>query len=93
MAKMLKKIAGNPNISYYEFVCDTEDDLPSIETARVPMGSTCYVIDSGITYILNGQKEWKKYTGSSATSGEENGGSGGSSEEVIIYDGGSSSGN
>lgn len=84
MAFVLKKVGNQPNIPTQYFECDNESDLQSIDTTYAPMGSRCYVINSGVTYALNSAKQWKKVPSGS------NGG--GDTPDVpgsdIIYDGG-----
>ena len=59
MAYILRKIgnADNVAINYYEV--DTEHDMQEIDVANAPMGSRCYIINTGSTYALNNSKEWK----------------------------------
>ena len=84
MAYVLKTIGKASNIPYHYFECDNESDLSVINTSSAPMGSRCYVINSGKTYALNSQKQWKSVpTGSG--SGSDDPGTGGSD---IYYDGG-----
>lgn len=78
MASILKKIGKQINIPYHTFNCDDKSDMEAIDVSRSPMGSRCYVINDGDSYILNSKKEWKLVPRSSG------GGSGGD----IIYDGG-----
>ena len=68
MAYILRKIgnADNVAINYYEV--DTEHDMQEIDVANAPMGSRCYVIESGNTYILNGSKEWRSNSNGSILS-------------------------
>ena len=59
MAYILKKIGKTTNVPYYYFECDTESDLSTIDVSNVVMGSRCYVINSGNSYALNSEKQWK----------------------------------
>ena len=59
MAYILKKIGKTTNVPYYYFECDTESDLSTIDVSNVVMGSRCYVINSGNSYSLNSEKQWK----------------------------------
>ena len=79
MASILKKMGKQTNIPYHTFNCDDKSDMEAIDVSRSPMGSRCYVINDGDSYILNSKKEWKLVPRSSG-----GGGSGGD----IIYDGG-----
>lgn len=67
------------------FVVDEKSDLDLLRKDLLYMGSTAYVIASGETYIVDGNKNWKLMPKSS-------GGSGGDTPEdtddTIIYDGG-----
>lgn len=87
MAYILKKIGNAANVPFHYFECDTESDLPSINVVSAPMGSRCYVINSGKTYALNGLKQWKLVP-SGGSSGGSGGGSGDDPSGDIIYDGG-----
>lgn len=49
-------------------VADTDDDISSLPTHYAP-GSTCFVIDTSTTYMLNGSKEWIAIESSSSSSG------------------------
>lgn len=86
MAYILKKVGEASNIPYHYFECDNESDLSSINVASAPMGSRCYVINSGKYYALNSLKQWIYSPTGSGGSGE--GGSGGGGSSDIIYDGG-----
>lgn len=68
MAYILKKVGKTPNIPCRTFECDEESDLTSIDVSAAPMGSRCYVINSGKTYALNSAKEWKIVPNSSGGS-------------------------
>ena len=50
-----------------------------IDISNAPMGSRCYVINTGSTYALNSSKEWKLVP---------TGGGGGTPSGDVIYDGG-----
>lgn len=79
MAYILRQKGSNTNILCHYFECDEESDLSKIDTTTSPMGSRCYIINSGKTYALNSAKEWKIVpSGSSNTGGNVNN----------IYDGG-----
>lgn len=87
MTYILKKVGTATNTPCRYFECDTESDLPSIDVTAAPMGSRCYVINSGKTYALNSLKQWKIVPAGSS-SGGSGGGSGDDSSGDIIYDGG-----
>jgi hypothetical protein len=59
MAYILKKIGSKANIPCRTFECDDEADLVSIDTTGAPMGSRCYVINSGKWFALNSAGNWK----------------------------------
>lgn len=80
MASILKKIGKQTNIPYHTFNCDNKSDMEAIDVSRSPMGSSCYVINDGDSYILNSKKEWKLVP--------RNSGGGGSGGDDVIYDGG-----
>lgn len=82
MASILRKIgdADNVAVNYYEV--DTERDMWEIDVSNVPMGSRCYVINTGSTYALNSSKEWKLVPTGSGSGG------GGTPSGDVIYDGG-----
>lgn len=83
MAYILRQKGSNTNILCHYFECDEESDLSTINTSSAPMGSRCYVINSGNLYALNSAKVWKKVPVST-------GGGGGDvpSVEEVISDGG-----
>lgn len=43
---------------YYEFVCDSVDDINALPTDCAP-GSVAFVIEGSVCYMLNNQTEWK----------------------------------
>lgn len=95
MASILKQIGKQTNIPYHTFNCDDKSDMEAIDVSRSPMGSRCYVINDGDSYILNSKKEWKLVPRGSGSSGGDiiyDGGeetdSGSSTGGDIIYDGG-----
>lgn len=80
MASILRKIGNADNIAVNYYEVDTERDMLEINVSNAPMGSRCYVINTGSTYALNSSKEWKLVpTGS---------GGGGTPSGDVIYDGG-----
>lgn len=83
MAYILRQKGSDTNILCHYFECDEESDLSTINTSSAPMGSRCYVINSGNLYALNSAKVWKKVPVST-------GGGGGDvpSVEEVISDGG-----
>ena len=83
MAYILRKKGSNTNILCHYFECDEESDLSTIDTSSSPMGSRCYVINSGNLYVLNSAKVWKKVPVST-----EGGGGDVPSVEEVVYDGG-----
>lgn len=64
---MVQIVSNSSQIGVKTFVCDKKDELSEISLRTTLMGSTCYVIEDGNTYILNGSYKWvkKKDTGSS----------------------------
>lgn len=81
MAYILRTIGKASNVPYHYFECDNESDLSTIDVSQSVMGSRCYVINTGKTYALNSNKQWKVVPSSS-------GGGGADPEDYIIYDGG-----
>ena len=79
MASILRKIGNADNVAVNYYEVDTERDMLEINVSNTPMGSRCYVINTGSTYALNSSKEWKLVpTGSG----------GGTPSGDVIYDGG-----
>lgn len=59
MAFILHKIGNADNIAVNYYEADTERDMQEIDVANAPIGSRCYVINTGAWYVLNGKGEWK----------------------------------
>lgn len=55
----LMKVGDTYNAPKQEFVADEEADVADLPT-NVPMGSTCFVIDTTTAYICNSRGEWKQ---------------------------------
>ena len=79
MSYILRKVGNATNIAVNQYEADTELDMKSINVQEAPMGSRCYVINTGSTYALNSSKEWKLVP---------TGGGGGTPSGDVIYDGG-----
>ena len=79
MASILRKIGNADNVAVNYYEVDTDRDMREIDVSNVPMGSRCYVINTGSTYALNSSKEWKLVP---------TGGGGGTPSGDVIYDGG-----
>ena len=60
MGYIKKKIGDISNVPYVTFECDTVADVAAIDVRNVVMGSRCYVVDTGTTYALNSDGEWKE---------------------------------
>ena len=89
MSHLLHTIGKATNVPVKHFVCDEDEDLAKINTLDCPMGSTCYVIETGTRYMLNSKGEWKLFVGASSGSGGEGGGGDTPNpDDTIIYDGG-----
>lgn len=82
MAYILRQKGSNTNILCHYFECDEESDLSTIDTSSAPMGSRCYVINSGNLYVLNSEKDWKKAPVSIGGGGDV------PSIEEVVHDGG-----
>ena len=88
MAYILKKIGESANIPCRTFECDDETDLTNIDVTGAPMGSRCYVINSGNWFALNSAGKWKKVpAGNGGGSDDPNPGPDTPSSD-IVYDGG-----
>ena len=68
MSCILRKVGNSTNIAVNQYEADTELDMKDINVQEAPMGSRCYVIESGNTYILNGSKEWRSNSNGSILS-------------------------
>ena len=79
MAYILRQKGSNTNILCHYFECDEESDLLKIDVTASPMGSRCYIINSGKTYALNSAKEWKLVPYGSSNTGDN---------IDVVYDGG-----
>lgn len=44
---------------YYEFVCDSKNDIVDLPT-NCAAGSVAFVIEGSTCYMLNNQHEWKE---------------------------------
>ena len=88
MAHILRKIGNASNVSVYRYEEDTEADMRAIDVSMAPMGSRCYIINTGDTYALNSNKEWKPVPKGSGGDIIYDGGSDSGSSGDIIYDGG-----
>lgn len=54
-----RKIGEAYNTPIEEYIVDTEEDFLALDVSKSSMGSTCYIIESKIKYILNSNHEWK----------------------------------
>lgn len=81
MAFILKQVGHSYNIPIKKFECDDTIDISNIDKTNLTMGTEVYVINTGETYVLNSNKEWKIRTSS---------GGGGDIDpsNTYIYDGG-----
>ena len=59
MSYILRKVGNATNIAVNQYEADTELDIKDINVQEAPMGSRCYVINTGVWYILNDKGEWK----------------------------------
>ena len=69
MASILRKIGNADNIAVNYYEVDIERDMQEVDISNAPMGSCCYVINTGSTYTLNSNKEWKLVPTSGGSSG------------------------
>ena len=51
--------SGHTSYGLKEFVVDTENEIAHLPL-NVAMGSTVFVIEGALVYMMNGQKEWVK---------------------------------
>ena len=54
--------------NYREFVCDTLEDMYTINVSKVASGSKAVVIEGNKIYILSNSKEWKEWAAGSVDS-------------------------
>jgi len=66
---MVQIVSNSSQIGVKHFVCDKKDELSEISLRTTLMGSTCYVIEEGNTYILNGSYKWIKKKNASSSGG------------------------
>ena len=59
MSYILRKVGNATNIAVNQYEADTELDMRDINVQEAPMGSRCYVINTGAWYVLNDKGEWK----------------------------------
>ena len=59
MSYILRKVGNATNIAVNQYEADTELDMKSINVQEAPMGSRCYIINTGAWYVLNDKGEWK----------------------------------
>ena len=59
MAYILSKVGQSFNVPVHIYEADTEEDMKDINIQEAPMGSRCYVINTGAWYVLNDKSEWK----------------------------------
>ena len=52
---MIQIVRNGEQRGVKHYVCDKKDELSEIDLRTTIMGSTCYVIESGAIYILNGE--------------------------------------
>ena len=72
MASILKKIGNSSNVPFQTFEVDNFADMQTLDVSRAIMGSRCYIINTGETYALNSDKQWKKVpAGSGGGGGQE----------------------
>ena len=62
------------------YICDTFADLKDIKDPNCSMGSTCFVIDEAVKYMINSKGEWIKQVAAAGSSG-----SGSSAPDLSSY--------
>lgn len=69
MANVMTKRGTQDNVATYEFFCDTHEDLESVNSAYITLGSVAVVLhDTGDklgAYIADSEKNWVSLFGSS----------------------------
>ena len=60
MAFTIASNSGKIHYAINHFICDSASDIPDLPIDLIWVGSTAYIIDSGDTYMFNGQKKWVK---------------------------------
>ena len=81
---MIQIVRNLKQVGVKDFVCDKKDELSKINLRTTLMGSSCYVIEEDVTYILNGSGEWVKassYKGGGGGSSSGGGSSAGGDSE------------
>lgn len=58
---MIKAISTSGHTTYgiKEYVLDTEEEINELPLSD-PMGSTAFIIENSVVYMMNGKKEWTK---------------------------------
>lgn len=70
MAVILAGKNGEFNRTVNYFYADTKADMNDINPGDITMGSRCYIINTGDTYMANSSKEWMPYaSGGGSASG------------------------
>ena len=74
MATIMTKQGNLDNVVTYEHICDTFEDIQSIDPHYITLGSTCVVINGesgGLeVYMADSNKEWQSISISSESSGD-----------------------
>lgn len=47
--------------NYKEFVCDTLEDMHTINVSKIASGSKALILEGNKIYILSNSKEWKEW--------------------------------
>jgi len=62
MAHVLTKQGSRDNVVTYEYICDTMEDMPNIDSRYITLGSVCIVVSGqsgGVeVYIADSHKQW-----------------------------------
>lgn len=65
---MIQIVKNKEGTKIKEFICDKKEDMADIDLRVCEMGTTCFVIEEDIIYILNSKKEWVVATKENVTS-------------------------
>lgn len=68
---MIQVIKNKEGTNIKELVCDKKADMADIDLRICGMGTTCFVIDEDMKYMLSGNQEWLEIPGVGTSSGSE----------------------
>lgn len=74
--------SGTKAYGVKSFIVDRLEDISTIPTQNLEMGSECFVISSSQSYMLNSDKQWVAVTKPNNNNDDS------STPQIIIYEGG-----